>query len=513
MAAAVGLQGVTMRFGGVTAVENVSLEIEEGSIHAVVGENGAGKSTLMKIIAGLISPVSGTIFIKGRRTVFPSPRQAIKAGIGMLHQHFMLVEELTVAENIMLGHEQSRLLHPVPKQKIRSMIARCAEAYGLAVDPDARCGELSVGEEQRVELLKLLLRDASIMILDEPTAVLTPQETGRLFDTLRALSAKGRTIILITHKLDEVLSVADTLSVMQKGRIVGTMPTGSVSRQELAEMMVGRSVSLQVENPAHEPREPVLEVRDLRLFTPKGGEKLRGLSFTIRAGEIYGIAGVEGNGQAELLQVLGGHVPPGGSTRGEVLLNGVPLPGLRPDEIPGLGVSVVPENRLRDAVVGEFPVSLNLIFGRHREKAFHRGPGFSRAAIEAYTAQLVTAYDIRCPDPGLQPLLSLSGGNQQKVVVARELTRPGISLLILAQPTRGVDIGATESIHQKILEARRAGIAILLISTELEELTALSTRIGCLYRGTIRHEFGMEETARKRTGGILFHREIGLHIT
>ncbi|WP_242664224.1 ABC transporter ATP-binding protein [Chlorobium sp. N1] len=513
MKAAVELRDLTMRFREVTAVRNADLTVREGSIHAIAGENGAGKSTLVKVIAGLLRPTAGTLSIRGEERSFSSAREAIRAGIGMVHQHFMLVGELTAAENIMLGFEQASLLSPFPKRKVRAMVSECAQSYGLEVDPDALCRELSVGEEQRLELLKLLIRNASIMILDEPTAVLTPQETEKLFQTLRALAAGGRTVILITHKLDEVLSVADTVSVMQKGRIVGTMPTAGVSRRQLAEMMVGRGVSLEVANPPHSPGETVLEARNLGLKTAKGAEKLSRLSFCVKAGEIYGIAGVEGNGQSELLGLLAGHRPPSSRIEGELLLEGVPIQGLTAQGITARGVSHVPEDRLRDAVVPEFPVSMNLVLGRHREAAFRFGPGFSREAIERNTAQLVPEFDIRVSAPDRQPLSSLSGGNQQKVVVAREMTRPGIRLLILAQPTRGVDIGAIESIHRKIIEARDRGTAILLVSSELEELTALSSRIGCIYRGTIRHEFNAPETEAGRRRGHQFHKEIGQHIT
>lgn len=511
--AAVELRSVTMRFGKTTAVDGVDLRVGKGSIHAIAGENGAGKSTLVKIVAGLLRPSEGRLSVMGEEREFASAREAIRAGIGMVHQHFMLVPELTAAENIMLGYEQTSLLRPIPREKIRGMVARCAGEHGLEVDPDALCRDLSVGEEQRVELLKLLVRRASVMILDEPTAVLTPLETERLFGTLRSLAGKGTTVILITHKLDEVLTVADTVSIMQKGRIVGTMPTEGVSRRQLAEMMVGKGVSLEIENPPHTPGRTVLEVRSLSIRSPKGAEKLSRLSFTVRSGEIYGIAGVEGNGQSELLALLGGHPAPGSRTEGEILLEGKPLAGLAPREITAKGVSHVPENRLRDAVVTEFPVSMNLLLGRHREAAFHSGAGFRRSALEENTGRLVRDYDIRASAPASQPLGSLSGGNQQKVVIARELERPGVRLLILAQPTRGVDVGAIETIHRRILEARDRGAAILLVSSELEELTALSSRIGCFYRGTIRHEFGAEETAEKRRDGNRFHKEIGQHIT
>jgi general nucleoside transport system ATP-binding protein len=513
MGIAVQLKGLTKKFGTVKANSNIDLSIEEKTIHAIVGENGAGKSTLSKIIYGMYLPSSGEIAIHGKEVRFSSPGEAIGAGIGMVHQHFMLVPELTVTENIMLGNEHAGLFGKLPLKKMHHVILKEAAESGFSIDPGASAGSLSVGEEQRVELLKLLCHDASILILDEPTAVLTPSETDRLFDILRSLRAKGKTIILITHKLEEVLAVADTVSVMRKGEIIGTMPTGSITKAELATMMVGRNVLLRVENPPSAPGNTIVEINDLGYRTENGKHRLQSLTLSINAGEIYGIAGVEGNGQSELLQVLWGLVPKGCRISGKVTLNGKPVTGRKPGEIAALGASHIPENRQRHAVILDYPVSDNLFFGRHREPSFRKGFGFNRKSIEENTAKLISDYDIRCDNPFRQPLGSLSGGNQQKVVLARELNRPGISFLILAQPTRGVDIGAIETIHRKIIEARRNGIAILLISSELEEIIALSTRIGCLYNGAIRHEFSREETAMKRTDEDGFRREIGLHIT
>ncbi|NTV97849.1 MAG: ABC transporter ATP-binding protein [Chlorobiaceae bacterium] len=513
MGIAVQLNNLTKKFGAVIANKNIDLSIEERSIHAIVGENGAGKSTLSKIIYGIYRPTSGSIAVFGREVEFGSPREAIRAGIGMVHQHFMLVPELTVTENIMLGDEHAGLFGKLPLKNMRSVILEEAGQSGFSIDPDATAGSLSVGEEQRVELLKLLCHEASILIFDEPTAVLTPSETDRLFEILRSLKAKGKTIILITHKLDEVLAVADTVSVMRKGEIVGTMPAASVTKPELATMMVGRTVLLRVENPPSLPGKKVLEVNALCMKTEQGRQKLKDLEFSIRAGEIYGIAGVEGNGQSELLQLLWGLLPRGYRISGDAALNGISIIGKKPLEIAAMGASNIPENRHRHAVILDYPVSDNLFFGRHRESIFHKGLGFRRKSIEENTIKLVADFDIRCDNPSRQPLGSLSGGNQQKVVLARELNRPGISFLILAQPTRGVDIGAIETIHRKIIETRRNGIAILLVSSELEEIIALSTRIGCIYNGTIRHEFTLEETALKRADEDRFRREIGAYIT
>ncbi len=513
MGVAVRLSGVSKMFGSFAANNNISLSVEEGTIHALVGENGAGKSTLTKIIYGMHQPTSGEVVILGKSLRLSSPREAIKAGIGMVHQHFMLVPELSVAENIILGHEQTGLFRSLPLKKANALILKDAETYRLAVDPDALVANLSIGEQQRVEILKLLFRHASIMIFDEPTAVLTPSETERLFATLRSLCRKGKTVILITHKLDEVLAVADMVSVMRKGEIVGTVPASSVTKPELARMMVGRNVLLRVTNPPASPGETMLNIKRLRFCTPQGEERLHDLTLTVRAGEIYGIAGVEGNGQSELLQALWGLAPEGSLISGEVTLKGESIIGKKPAKIALMGISHTPENRLRHGVILEYTIAENLLFGRHREAAFHQGIGFNSHSIKSYTAAMIADFAIRCSSPEHQPLSTLSGGNQQKVVLARELNRPGISLLILAQPSRGVDIGSIEIIHNKIIEARKSGMAILLLSSELEEIIALSTRIGCLYKGSIRHEFGQEEVALKREAEHEFEKEIGLHIT
>ncbi|MCX6178579.1 MAG: ABC transporter ATP-binding protein [Chlorobiales bacterium] len=513
MGVAVRVSGISKRFGNFSANSNISLSIEEGTIHALVGENGAGKSTLTKIIYGMVQPSAGEVFIKGKPVHFTSPRNAINAGIGMVHQHFMLVPNLSVAENVMLGNEQARLFQRLPRKSIKARIQKHAQDFGLTLDPDAIVENLSVGEEQRVEILKLLFRNADIMIFDEPTAVLTPSEIEQLFATLRSLRDKGKTIILITHKLDEVLTVADTISVMRKGEIIGTLPALSITKPELAKMMVGRSVLLRVTNPMATPGNTLLNINNLGFRSSKGEEKLHKLSFNIKAGEIYGIAGVEGNGQSELLQALYGLTQSGSVISGEATLKGDSLIGKNPDEITHMGVSLTPEDRLRHAVIVDYTVSENLIFGRHRERSFHRGIGFDNQILNRYAEAMISEYDIKCSAPASQLLSSLSGGNQQKIVLARELNRPNISLLILAQPTRGVDIGAIETIHNKIIEARMKGIAILLISSELEEIIALSTRIGCLYKGSLRHEFSQEEVDLKRNSEYEFKKEIGLYIT
>ncbi|AOS83575.1 ABC transporter [Chlorobaculum limnaeum] len=511
MATAVKLSGISKTFGSLKANDNVSLSIASGSIHALVGENGAGKSTLSNIIYGLLQPDSGTIEIDGKAVKFSSARQAIEAGVGMVHQHFKLVPTLSVTENIILGKEQSRFA--LPARRTGKEIAQLGKQHGLEVDPEALVSTLSVGEQQRVEILKLLYRRARILILDEPTAVLSPPETARLFVTLRSLAAEGRTILLITHKLDEVLAVSDSVSVMRKGALVGTVPTASTGKAELARMMVGRDVLLRTANPPQASGKTVLSIDKLVYRTPDGIEKLRELTLTVRAGEIYGIAGVEGNGQSELLSLLWGAFDRDAKTGGSIAIEGRQTLGMSPAEVAALGVSMIPEDRLKSAVIAEYGIEENLILGRHREKAFHRGIGFNRQALRENATAMIGRYDVRCAAEANPSIASLSGGNQQKIVVAREMERPGLKLLVLAQPTRGVDIGAIEQIHRRIIEARKSGLAILLISSELEEVIALSTRIGCLYKGAIRHEFSEEVVRKGREAESGFEQEIGMHIT
>lgn len=510
---AVSLSAVSKQFGEFWANRDISLDVHSGSIHAIVGENGAGKSTLTKIIYGLLTPTSGSISVRSQSVRFNSPRQAIAAGIGMVHQHFMLIPSLTVTENIILGDERCALFAPLNRKEAARKIQSIADRHGMAIDPDALISELSVGEEQRVEILKLLYRNASILILDEPSAVLTPSETEQLFRTLKSFRKEGKTVLLITHKLDEVLSVSDTVSVMRRGRIVATEPTTAVTKSDLARLMVGRNVLLRVENPPEKPGNTVLKVSQAGFIDEKGRQRLNGLSFEVRAGEIYGIAGVEGNGQSELLALLWGMVEPGCLTSGSVTVNNIPLDDKSSAEVASLGVSLIPENRLQHAVITDFSVYDNMIFGRHREKKFLRFAGFDAKTIRDYTNALIDQYDIRCDIQSNPALSDLSGGNQQKIVLAREIERPGLKLLILAQPTRGVDIGAIEMIHKKIIETRDKNIAILLVSAELDEIISLSSRIGCLYKGSIRHEFSTEEIRKGRSSEQDFEKEIGMFIT
>lgn len=513
MEPAVRLTGITKKFGSAEANRNVSLSIMQGTIHAIVGENGAGKSTLAKIIYGMYRPDCGTMEVHGKTVAFASSRDAIAAGIGMVHQHFMLVPTLTVAENIILGLEKKRLFSPLALKNRGDIIRQLSRQYDFTVDPDALVATLSVGEEQRVEIIKVLYRNAGILILDEPTAVLTPQETDTLFTVLRSLCRAGKTILIITHKLDEVLAVADTVSVMKQGEVTGTLPCRATTKEELARMMVGRSVLLRVENPVPSPGKTMLSVKNLSLRTDDGRYKLQELNFSIRAGEIFGIAGVEGNGQSELLSLLWGVNLKSGTVSGKIMLEETDITGKNPAEIAALGVSLVPEDRLKHAVITAYSVAENMLFGRHRETLFHNRSGFNRKSVNEHAKKLSETYDVRCRDLYSQPVGSLSGGNQQKVVVARELDRPDLKLLILAQPTRGVDIGAIEIIHRSIIGARDKGAAILLISSELDELITLSTRLGCIYKGSIRRIFTETELSEGREKEHSFEQEIGLTIT
>ncbi len=519
MTPSIELKHISKRFGNFYANQDISLTVERGTIHAIVGENGAGKSTLMKILYGLYEPTSGEIYINGTRAKITSPTDAIRLGIGMVHQHFMLVPGLTVAENIILGDEPTwRGL--IDFTQVHRELKALSEKFGLAISPDALIDTLSVGEEQRVEILKVLYRKADILILDEPTAVLTPIETEQLFQTLKSLAASGKTILIITHKLDEVLAISTRVSVMRQGKLVTTLDTKDTTKEELARAMVGREVLLSVPKPPCQEKEVVLSVRNLCYTNARGIKMLDHLSFDIKAGEIYGIAGVEGNGQSELLKALWGMQDERDVLSGEIKFGNINLLGKSPREIAALGISHIPEDRLRYAVIKDYSISDNLIFGRHREPTFAARIGFKWNELAQYALDMLTRFDVRTAVQNgaksnivSEKISTLSGGNQQKIVSARELERPKLKLLILAQPTRGIDIGAVEFIHRKIIETRDKGMAILLISAELDEVISLSDRIGCLYRGTIRKEFSKEEVLKGRTQLKAFEKEIGVFIT
>ena len=498
--AAIELRGICKAFGPVQANKDISIRVRPGTIHGIIGENGAGKSTLMSILYGFYRADAGEIFIAGRKTAIPDSQAAIAAGIGMVFQHFKLVENFTVLENVILGAEQGWLLRP-GLARARKTLAELAREYELNVDPDALIEDIGVGAQQRVEILKALYRQADILILDEPTGVLTPAEADHLFRILRNLRAEGKTILLITHKLREIMEITDTVSVMRRGEMTATLPTAETSPEHLAELMVGRKVLLRVEKTPATPGRPVLEVENLRVTDARGVERLKGVSLHLRAGEVLGLAGVAGNGQSELLEVLGGMLPATGSLR----LNGQPLPLDGPDadgqSRRAAGIAHVPEDRQRKGLIMEFAAWENSIFGYHRDPALRRGPLMDNAAILAAAEAQMQRFDLRPPDPRLAAR-NFSGGNQQKLVLAREIER-GPDLLLIGQPTRGVDIGAIEFIHRQIVPLRDAGKAILLVSVELDEIMALSDRIAVIFDGRIMGERLPEQTTAQDLGLLM----------
>lgn len=483
---AIELKGISKAFGPVQANKDISIRVMPGTIHGIIGENGAGKSTLMSILYGFYKADAGEIWINGKLTTIPDSQAAIRAGIGMVFQHFKLVENFTVLENVILGVEEGRLLRP-SLAKARTELQRLATEYGLNVDPDALIEEIGVGQQQRVEILKALYRKADILILDEPTGVLTPAEADQLFRILERLKAEGKTVVLITHKLREIMEITDTVSVMRRGQMTATVKTSETSPPELAELMVGRKVLLQVDKKPATPGRTILEVRDLRVTDDKGVQRLKGISFDIRAGEILGIAGVAGNGQSELLHLLGGY----GHGTGSIKLNGeeLDLTGRRTDgqTARAKGIAHVPEDRQHEGLIMDYAAWENVAFGYHHDPKYQQNALFmSNAAIRADTAAKMERFDVRPPNPELHAK-NFSGGNQQKIVVAREIER-NPDLLLVGQPTRGVDIGAIEFIHKQIVALRDQGKAILLVSVELDEIMSLSDRIAVMFDGQIMGE-------------------------
>jgi simple sugar transport system ATP-binding protein len=497
-APAVELDGITKVFGRLRANDGVTMRVDAGTIHALVGENGAGKTTLMKVLFGLHAPDGGVIRLFGKPVRFRSPADALARGLGMVHQHFMLVRPLTVAENITLAREPHRgpLLD---RARAVADVAALSKRFGLRVDPTAKVETLSVGEEQRVEILKALYHGATCLILDEPTAVLTPQESEELFAVLRGLKAQGATVILITHKLKEVMDVSDHVTVMRGGRTVGDRPTAQTSVRELAELMVGRPVLLEVAKTPAQPRASVLEVANLDVNDERGLPAVRGLSLDVRAGEIVGVAGVEGNGQNELVEAITGLRAWKG---GDVRLAGASLRGLSPRAIASRGVAHVPADRWKRGLVLDWSLEDNLVFGRHAEPEFTHKLTLDRPAIRTFAEKSLHEYDVRPPRREARAR-QLSGGNQQKVIVAREFTRRG-DLLIAAHPTRGVDLGAIEFIHKEIVKSRDAGRAVLVVSADLGELLSLCDRIVVMYEGRIVFESQASATNEK---------QLGLHMT
>jgi general nucleoside transport system ATP-binding protein len=477
---ALEMRGITKRYPGVVANDHITLDVRNGEIHALLGENGAGKTTLMNILYGLARPDEGEILLDGTAVRIADPHDAIARGISMVHQHFMLVPVLSVAENIILGQETMANAVFLDRANARRRIGELATRFGFEIDPDAKVGSLSVGQQQRVEILKALYREARILVLDEPTAVLTPQETEEIFVLLRRLATDGRSIIFISHKLYEVLAIADRITVIRRGRVIGERSPGETSEEDLAELMVGRGVQLTVERGESHPGATMLDVRGLRVPDDRGSEVVRGVDIEIKAGEILGIAGVAGNGQDELVEALVGLRSPAG---GEVRLGGRDVAGLGPRTMNELGVGYVPADRQRFGLVLSFPIYDNLVLTSYYRAPYARGPLRNDSAIIDDADRSIRAFDVRTPS-GEVNAGTLSGGNQQKVVVAREFDRD-LKLLILDQPTRGLDVGSIEFIHRRIIEKRDAGTAILLVSAELDEVLEMSDRIAVMYRGEL----------------------------
>jgi len=474
------LRGISKSFPGVRANDKIDLMVEKGEIHALLGENGAGKTTLMNILYGLYKPDAGQVFIQGQEVSIHGPSDAIAHGIGMVHQHFMLIPVMTATENVMLGIEPTRNGIFLDKAKVAKRIHQISEQYDLAVDPQAYIGDLPVGSQQRVEIIKVLYREADILILDEPTAVLTPQEVEGLFKVLRSLIANGKSVIFITHKLKEVMAVADHITVLRGGRVVGTVTPAEATPEKLAAMMVGREVNLVVKKKPAEPKEVVLDVKDLCVQDEHKNMTVDGVSFNVHAGEVLGVAGVQGNGQTELVYALTGLLP---LASGEISIVDKPVHHTSPRKILERGVAHIPEDRQRHGLILGFPVHDNLVLCTYYQAPFAKGVSLQKKVIIENAEKLVKQFDVRTPNVFV-PVSTLSGGNQQKVIVAREFSRP-IKLLIASQPTRGLDVGSIEYIHERIIEKRDEGTAVLLVSPELDEIIALSDRIAVMYKGQI----------------------------
>jgi simple sugar transport system ATP-binding protein len=494
----VELRAITKRFPGVVANAGVDLEVDPGQVLALLGENGAGKSTLMNVLFGLYQPDEGEILLDGTPVRFSSPADSIAAGIGMVHQHFMLVPVFTVLENVMLGVEQRTRYGGLDRRAARERLVELSRTYNLDVDPDADVEDLSVGAQQRVEILKALYRRADCLILDEPTAVLTPPEIDDLFRIIGTLTSSGRSVIFISHKLAEVRHIADRITVLRRGEVVGATTPAESSEADLATMMVGRAVQLVVDKEPSSPGAPVLAVEGLRVLDERGVAAVDGVGFSVAAGEIVAVAGVQGNGQTELVEALAGLRA---VDAGTVLLDGSDVTGLGPRQLLERGVAHVPEDRQRDGIVGSFPVRDNLVLNTYRRPPFARRLAVDRRAVREQADRLVADFDIRAASPEV-PASTLSGGNQQKVIVAREFGHAE-RLLIAAQPTRGLDVGSIQYIHRRIVDKRDEGAAVLIVSTELEEVLALADRILVMFRGQVVGSLDRADATRERLGLLM----------
>ncbi len=495
------LRGITKRFGSLTANDAIDLVVGDGEIHAILGENGAGKSTLMNVVYGLLQPDEGSISVDGKEITIHSPLDALAAGIGMVHQHFMLIPVFTVAENIVLGHEKTKGLGMLDLESARKEILRVSAEFNFEIDPDALVENLPVGLQQRVEIIRALIYDAKVLILDEPTAVLTPQETDELLRNMKKLKAKGTSIVFITHKLREVKEAADKITIIRRGKVVGTA-SPSASQEELASLMVGRPVSLDVDKKPAKLGSVTLSVSNLTIADHTGRSLVKNVSFEVRAGEILAVAGVQGNGQSELAESIVGlqeHVA------GSIKLEGQDITKSSVRDALHAGIAFVPESREEDGLISSFSIEENLILDLHDLPPYAKGPVISRTVVSAEAEKRVKEFDIRTQS-AKDSASSLSGGNKQKVVLARELSRP-VKLVVASQPTRGLDVGSIEFVHERIIAERDSGRAVLLFSTELDEVSALADRIAVMYRGefiaivpadTSREELGLLMAGVKR---------------
>lgn len=494
---ALEVRGLTKRFPGVLANDHIDLTLYKGQVLGLLGENGAGKSTLMNMIYGLYTPDEGEILVNGNPVTIHDPNDAIRLGIGMVHQHFQLVPVLTVTENIMLGNESVRGPF-LDRRAARKRILEISEQYGLNVNPDALVQDLPVGIQQRLEIIKALYRKADVLILDEPSAVLTPQETEGLFEIMRTLLDRGVSIIFISHKLKEVLTICDDIVVLRNGKVVGHADPKTATQQSLASMMVGRDVLLQVDKPPANPRDPILTVNHVTVLDDRDLEAVKDVSFTVRGGEILGLAGVQGNGQTELVEAIASLRT---VERGSIHVSEQEITNLSPRQVMESGVAHVPEDRQKDGMVGPFPVKDNIRLQTYFVDPLAVGIVSNDPVINSNAAELVEQYDVRTPDI-FTSISSLSGGNQQKAIIAREFSRNN-RLLIAAQPTRGLDVGSIEFIHQQIVNMRDAGVAVLLISTELDEILSLSDRVAVMYAGQIIDVLDIKDATREKVGLLM----------